>query len=179
MPGVIKVGLTGPDIGARTVLRIELVAPAAAFAVDEMAVAEFPKKSVPAFVLRIACAFKQRTGGGAGFAMGPVQTMANHGAIVPVEGVNNPRRPVDIPAVTAVVVEEFLRVGGEPARREHPGLNPRSFKMQHQPGPFETVARRGAVGAKTIGRVVVVVLCLLYTSPSPRDGLLSRMPSSA
>ena len=26
------------------------------------------------------------------------------------------------------------------------------------------------------GRVIV---CLLYTSPSPRDGLLSRMPSSA
>ena len=24
-----------------------------------------------------------------------------------------------------------------------------------------------------------VDLCLLYTSPSPRDGLLSRMPSSA
>ena len=23
------------------------------------------------------------------------------------------------------------------------------------------------------------LLCLLYTSPSPRDGLLSRMPSSA
>ena len=26
---------------------------------------------------------------------------------------------------------------------------------------------------------VKVSLCLLYTSPSPRDGLLSRMPSSA
>ena len=25
----------------------------------------------------------------------------------------------------------------------------------------------------------VVIFCLLYTSPSPRDGLLSRMPSSA
>ena len=25
----------------------------------------------------------------------------------------------------------------------------------------------------------VVLGCLLYTSPSPRDGLLSRMPSSA
>ena len=25
----------------------------------------------------------------------------------------------------------------------------------------------------------VVIACLLYTSPSPRDGLLSRMPSSA
>ena len=27
--------------------------------------------------------------------------------------------------------------------------------------------------------VAVSVICLLYTSPSPRDGLLSRMPSSA
>ena len=26
---------------------------------------------------------------------------------------------------------------------------------------------------------IVFVTCLLYTSPSPRDGLLSRMPSSA
>ena len=25
----------------------------------------------------------------------------------------------------------------------------------------------------------VIKVCLLYTSPSPRDGLLSRMPSSA
>ena len=25
----------------------------------------------------------------------------------------------------------------------------------------------------------LVLICLLYTSPSPRDGLLSRMPSSA
>ena len=27
--------------------------------------------------------------------------------------------------------------------------------------------------------VLCVDICLLYTSPSPRDGLLSRMPSSA
>ena len=27
--------------------------------------------------------------------------------------------------------------------------------------------------------VVSIMICLLYTSPSPRDGLLSRMPSSA
>ena len=27
--------------------------------------------------------------------------------------------------------------------------------------------------------VASLVTCLLYTSPSPRDGLLSRMPSSA
>ena len=30
---------------------------------------------------------------------------------------------------------------------------------------------------KTLARLVLD--CLLYTSPSPRDGLLSRMPSSA
>ena len=28
-------------------------------------------------------------------------------------------------------------------------------------------------------KIVAVSCCLLYTSPSPRDGLLSRMPSSA
>ena len=30
-----------------------------------------------------------------------------------------------------------------------------------------------------LGGVMVIDACLLYTSPSPRDGLLSRMPSSA
>ena len=27
--------------------------------------------------------------------------------------------------------------------------------------------------------LALIITCLLYTSPSPRDGLLSRMPSSA
>ena len=35
----------------------------------------------------------------------------------------------------------------------------------------------GSVGAIDPGDLILV--CLLYTSPSPRDGLLSRMPSSA
>ena len=34
-------------------------------------------------------------------------------------------------------------------------------------------------GLAGIGSAMVVAACLLYTSPSPRDGLLSRMPSSA
>ena len=29
------------------------------------------------------------------------------------------------------------------------------------------------------GFITKLISCLLYTSPSPRDGLLSRMPSSA
>ena len=32
---------------------------------------------------------------------------------------------------------------------------------------------------KRVGRTNRYITCLLYTSPSPRDGLLSRMPSSA
>ena len=38
------------------------------------------------------------------------------------------------------------------------------------------------VGVTTLGdvsRALLTQICLLYTSPSPRDGLLSRMPSSA
>ena len=30
-----------------------------------------------------------------------------------------------------------------------------------------------------LGHTTISIICLLYTSPSPRDGLLSRMPSSA
>ena len=36
-----------------------------------------------------------------------------------------------------------------------------------------------ASGVKNILAFAFMVPCLLYTSPSPRDGLLSRMPSSA
>ena len=53
---------------------------------------------------------------------------------------------------------------------------------------FKVEAKKKSVGdlkkADLEGKVVFVrcdlnVPCLLYTSPSPRDGLLSRMPSSA
>ena len=41
--------------------------------------------------------------------------------------------------------------------------------LQHPPEDIPRMLDRAAVGD----------VCLLYTSPSPRDGLLSRMPSSA
>ena len=47
-----------------------------------------------------------------------------------------------------------------------------SFDIQ----PGQTVAVVGPTGA---GKSTLSRICLLYTSPSPRDGLLSRMPSSA
>ena len=43
----------------------------------------------------------------------------------------------------------------------------------------EKVLRAAGRASLETGLVVSVHTCLLYTSPSPRDGLLSRMPSSA
>ena len=42
----------------------------------------------------------------------------------------------------------------------------------------EFAARHPKVAAR-LGMQGTDIACLLYTSPSPRDGLLSRMPSSA
>ena len=50
--------------------------------------------------------------------------------------------------------------------------------LQHGPKRLQIQAFRG-VGKSWITGAFVLWTCLLYTSPSPRDGLLSRMPSSA
>ena len=43
-----------------------------------------------------------------------------------------------------------------------------------------TMLESGLVRAKNTAEILTKnISCLLYTSPSPRDGLLSRMPSSA
>ena len=41
------------------------------------------------------------------------------------------------------------------------------------------MGEEAAIKTKRSTMVVETHTCLLYTSPSPRDGLLSRMPSSA
>ena len=51
-------------------------------------------------------------------------------------------------------------------------------------GIFSSTLFRGTskdyfVASRSIGPFMLLMSCLLYTSPSPRDGLLSRMPSSA
>ena len=46
--------------------------------------------------------------------------------------------------------------------------------------PASEVRRRGdRMRRRNTALATVGGVCLLYTSPSPRDGLLSRMPSSA
>ena len=43
---------------------------------------------------------------------------------------------------------------------------------------FTTLLFKSVLSYYEIGAAILIG-CLLYTSPSPRDGLLSRMPSSA
>ena len=52
------------------------------------------------------------------------------------------------------------------------------FPLHRETGDPIKVEQLITVLLKTIDDEIAVT-CLLYTSPSPRDGLLSRMPSSA
>ena len=47
--------------------------------------------------------------------------------------------------------------------------------------PLPEMGEEAVLIGTTYGKIVgcLNLVCLLYTSPSPRDGLLSRMPSSA
>ena len=46
-------------------------------------------------------------------------------------------------------------------------------------GGVGTILRAAELVREGTAPVLGINICLLYTSPSPRDGLLSRMPSSA
>ena len=72
-------------------------------------------------------------------------------------------------------------VGGsdDPARRRADARE-KGVGRQHLPG-VAPVAQPGAAEQRRESQVAAqqVVVCLLYTSPSPRDRTRSRMPSSA
>ena len=46
-------------------------------------------------------------------------------------------------------------------------------------GLFAPPGGNDFVDVRDVAAGILSAICLLYTSPSPRDGLLSRMPSSA
>ena len=55
------------------------------------------------------------------------------------------------------------------------GYNDENAKISNTSGQNLTISGQIVAAGKAVGGMI----CLLYTSPSPRDGLLSRMPSSA
>eukprot|EP01016_Furgasonia_blochmanni_P050287 TRINITY_DN774_c0_g1_i2.p2 TRINITY_DN774_c0_g1~~TRINITY_DN774_c0_g1_i2.p2 ORF type:complete len:234 (-),score=57.83 TRINITY_DN774_c0_g1_i2:38-739(-) len=56
---------------------------------------------------------------------------------------------------------------------------PEKLKKEKQSSSFMTNRICGVACLFILSEVFSYIICLLYTSPSPRDGLLSRMPSSA
>ena len=82
------------------------------------------------------------------------------------------------------------QVGGDDERLQHQLL---LAEQGHLPAMVATSAASAESSASSLERVAIamaeevldepaaaaLMCCLLYTSPSPRDGLLSRMPSSA
>ena len=54
-------------------------------------------------------------------------------------------------------------------------------KLSHKLNPQSIVLLQGPIGAPIgpCNKTIDCGFCLLYTSPSPRDATLSRMPSSA
>ena len=59
-----------------------------------------------------------------------------------------------------------------------------SLALSEEPPQLDSSRATDTVSGEILGHVMEGLLrydefCLLYTSPSPRDGLLSRMPSSA
>src|SRR5664279_4208392 len=75
-------------------------------------------------------------------------------------------------AATRLVLESRIR---------HPVVRSRQRLDDRTLGRIAVDMAGAGASAQFRGRVEQAVryLCLLYTSPSPRDGLLSRMPSSA
>ena len=55
----------------------------------------------------------------------------------------------------------------------------RALKVNPETAPAMAEIRDKGVNFKNSHSLFPTFTCLLYTSPSPRDGLLSRMPSSA
>ena len=79
-------------------------------------------------------------------------------------------------------VRRLLELGlTDLARDRHPDT-PEFTWWNYRPGQFDKdhgLRIDLALCSSVVADVATDVCCLLYTSPSPRDGLLSRMPSSA
>ena len=105
--------------------------------------------------------------------------------------------PVTAAAMHHASAAQLHALRGEAADARHHLDRARACIEQGLPGEFETpfhsaaaalalvehepaAAREHAATALTApAEPLYIPVCLLYTSPSPRDGLLSRMPSSA
>ena len=59
------------------------------------------------------------------------------------------------------------------------GIQNQTQSSAHSTAATKLKGDSGPVGKRSQKKVFGIIACLLYTSPSPRDATLSRMPSSA
>ena len=77
-------------------------------------------------------------------------------------------------------VESRRRVcGGKKSRKLSDLISSRDDLQKQLDETKEHVSQLETASGEQEYTITLVKSCLLYTSPSPRDGLLSRMPSSA
>ena len=87
------------------------------------------------------------------------------GAVVPNADITVTHTETGVDSVSKTNSDGLFRV---------PSLRDGAYKVTVAATGFKKLVRTGI----TL-RIGEILNCLLYTSPSPRDGLLSRMPSSA
>ena len=80
--------------------------------------------------------------------------------------------------VRTVMDEDARFVGLSSLSGAHSHLFPKICELLRQSGLDDVIVFGGGIIPES-DRAPLYEACLLYTSPSPRDGLLSRMPSSA
>ena len=72
-----------------------------------------------------------------------------------------------------------LGILGIDIAEEYGGLGLEDFRYSAIVTEELAFANTASIGFSTQNDIVIPYFCLLYTSPSPRDATLSRMPSSA
>ena len=80
--------------------------------------------------------------------------------------------------LTAPLLTSAIRMDLPQSQAAQAGQAPESISLSLN-GQGELFVNDKAVDEATLLARLQDIACLLYTSPSPRDGLLSRMPSSA
>ena len=75
--------------------------------------------------------------------------------------------------------KEYIKVVTDKITSNDASFITRSFDEMHPADAADIIEHLSENDRESLIKLNNFKICLLYTSPSPRDGLLSRMPSSA
>ena len=89
-------------------------------------------------------------------------------------------KDMEEPKEKPLVLTEEVKPDVAPKRNVNPTLSPAVRKIVTENNiDINSIQGSGKDGRVLKGDLISLMGCLLYTSPSPRDGSISRMPSSA